>query len=166
MASYDTGEAASGEAPREALVTDYGKGSCCVGSGRRCVIAGSRGIDRYVSTNQSLSLAHTTRFRPAYRCSSLEQHSTSRPLSEIHELLFCYREPAGRIEGEFYDVEPGKPDFDRPRMQHKVSHNGADQMRLLWFIARRVWKIGFALGDPRRAGEPRPAPFDRPPMWK
>ena len=48
-------------------------------------------------------------------------------------------------------------------LQHKVSNTGIGQMRLLWLIAPAGLEDWFrAIGRPRQAGEPLPAPFDRP----
>ena len=82
-----------------------------------------------------------------------------------HELLFCYRGTGqADIEGETYNVEPETMILIGRGLQHKVLNTGTDQMRLLWFIAPPGLEDWFrAIGRPRRAGEPRPAPFDRPP---
>jgi hypothetical protein len=48
-------------------------------------------------------------------------------------------------------------------LQHKVTNTWAGQMRLLWFIAPAGLEDWFrAIGRPRRAGDPQPAPFERP----
>jgi len=81
-----------------------------------------------------------------------------------HELLFCY---AGRghaeIDGKRYDIAPETMILVGRGLQHKVINTGAGQMRLLWFIAPPGLEDWFrAIGRPRRAGEPLPAPFERP----
>lgn len=81
-----------------------------------------------------------------------------------HELLFCYR-GFGRaeIEDKIYDVRPETMILVGRGLQHKVTNTGAEQMRLLWFIAPPGLEDWFsAIGRPRVAGEPLPVPFDRP----
>jgi len=81
-----------------------------------------------------------------------------------HELLFCY---AGRgyaeIDGRRYEIAPETMILVGRGLQHKVINTGDGQMRLLWFIAPPGLEDWFrAIGRPRRAGEPLPAPFERP----
>jgi hypothetical protein len=48
-------------------------------------------------------------------------------------------------------------------LTHKVTNTGGEQMRLVWFIAPPGLEDWFrAIGRPRKAGEPQPAPFSRP----
>jgi hypothetical protein len=48
-------------------------------------------------------------------------------------------------------------------LQHTVTNTGTEQMRLFWYIAPPGLEDWFrAIGRPRHAGEPLPAPFDRP----
>ena len=81
-----------------------------------------------------------------------------------HELLFCYRgSGAADIEGQTYPVEPETMILIGRGLQHKVTNTGAEQMRLLWLIAPPGLEDWFrAIGRPRSAGDPLPAPFDRP----
>ena len=81
-----------------------------------------------------------------------------------HELLFCY---AGRgradIEGRSYEILPETMILVGRGLQHKVENTGSEQLRLLWLIAPAGLEDWFrAIGRPRRAGEPVPAPFERP----
>ena len=82
-----------------------------------------------------------------------------------HELLFCYRGTGqADIEGKLYEIEPETMILVGRGLQHKVSNTGAGEMRLLWLIAPAGLEDWFrAIGRPRQRGEPRPAPFDRPP---
>jgi hypothetical protein len=79
--------------------------------------------------------------------------------------LFCYRGTGtADVDGKLYDVEPETMILIGRGLQHKISNTGTDQMRLLWFIAPPGLEDWFrAIGRPRRAGAPRPAPFERPP---
>jgi mannose-6-phosphate isomerase-like protein (cupin superfamily) len=81
-----------------------------------------------------------------------------------HELLFCYRGSGeADIEGELHDVGPETMILIGRGLQHKVTNTGTEQMRLLWLIAPAGLEDWFrAIGRPRRAGEPRPVPFERP----
>jgi hypothetical protein len=52
-------------------------------------------------------------------------------------------------------------------LQHKVINTGSEQMRLLWLISPPGLEDWFgALGRPRRAGDPMPPAFERPPNIK
>jgi len=81
-----------------------------------------------------------------------------------HELLFCYRGTGeADIEGDTYEIRPETMILVGRGVQHKVTNTGADQMRLLWFIAPPGLEDWFrAIGRPRQSGEPRPTSFDRP----
>ena len=81
-----------------------------------------------------------------------------------HELLFCYRGTGeADIEGKLHDIRPETMILIGRGLQHKVTNTGMEQMRLLWLITPPGLEDWFrAIGRPRRAGEPLPAPFDRP----
>jgi mannose-6-phosphate isomerase-like protein (cupin superfamily) len=81
-----------------------------------------------------------------------------------HELLFCYRGTGlADVEGQLHDIRPETMILIGRGLQHKVTNTGTGQMRLLWFISPPGLEDWFrAIGRPRRAGEPLPAPFDRP----
>jgi len=81
-----------------------------------------------------------------------------------HELLFCYQGSGqADVDGKLYDVVPETMILIGRGLQHKVTNTGAGQMRLLWFIAPAGLEDWFrAIGRPRRAGDLRPAPFERP----
>jgi mannose-6-phosphate isomerase-like protein (cupin superfamily) len=81
-----------------------------------------------------------------------------------HELLFCYRGTGlADVEGQLHDIRPETMILIGRGLQHKVTNTGTDQMRLLWLISPPGLEDWFrAIGRPRRAGEPMPAPFDRP----
>ena len=81
-----------------------------------------------------------------------------------HELLFCYRGTGlADVEGQLHDIRPETMILIGRGLQHKVTNTGTDQMRLLWLISPPGLEDWFrAIGRPRRAGEPLPAPFDRP----
>jgi mannose-6-phosphate isomerase-like protein (cupin superfamily) len=81
-----------------------------------------------------------------------------------HELLFCYRgDGYAEIEGRHYDIAEETMILIGRGLQHKVMNTGTAQMRLLWSIAPAGLEDWFrAIGRPRRAGDPLPAPFERP----
>jgi mannose-6-phosphate isomerase-like protein (cupin superfamily) len=81
-----------------------------------------------------------------------------------HELLFCYRGTGeADIEGERHEIRPETMILVGRGLQHTVTNTGTEQMRLFWYIAPPGLEDWFrAIGRPRHAGEPLPAPFDRP----
>ena len=81
-----------------------------------------------------------------------------------HELLFCYHGSGqADIDGKLYDVIPETMILVGRGVQHKVTNTGPDQLRLLWLITPPGLEDWFrAIGRPKRAGEPLPAPFERP----
>jgi mannose-6-phosphate isomerase-like protein (cupin superfamily) len=81
-----------------------------------------------------------------------------------HELLFCYRGSGyAEIEDKRYDVRAETMIVIGRGLLHKVVNAGSEPMRLLWLISPPGLEDWFrAIGRPRQAGEPLPAPFQRP----
>jgi quercetin dioxygenase-like cupin family protein len=81
-----------------------------------------------------------------------------------HEVLFCYQGTGyAELGSERYDVAPETMILVGRGVQHKIVNTGDGQMRLLWTISPAGLEDWFrAIGRPRQAGEPRPAPFERP----
>jgi mannose-6-phosphate isomerase-like protein (cupin superfamily) len=81
-----------------------------------------------------------------------------------HEVLFCYQGTGiAEVGSERHEVAPETMILVGRGVQHKVTNTGAGQMRMLWMIAPAGLEDWFrAIGRPKRAGEPMPAPFERP----
>jgi mannose-6-phosphate isomerase-like protein (cupin superfamily) len=81
-----------------------------------------------------------------------------------HEVLFVYAgEGWAEVGEQRYEVRPETTILIGRGVQHKVQNTGPGQMRLLWMIAPAGLEDWFsAIGRPRVAGEPMPAPFERP----
>jgi mannose-6-phosphate isomerase-like protein (cupin superfamily) len=81
-----------------------------------------------------------------------------------HELLFCYGGSGyAEIEDNRYDVRAETMIVIGRGLLHKVVNTGREPMRLLWLISPPGLEDWFrAIGRPRQAGEPQPAPFERP----
>ncbi len=81
-----------------------------------------------------------------------------------HELLFFYS-GAGRVEvnGESHPVAEGATIFVGPGNAHKIINDGAVDLKMMWVLMPGGLEDFFqAIGRPRTAGEPAPAPFPRP----
>ncbi len=81
-----------------------------------------------------------------------------------HEVLFCYAgEGWAEVDGQRYEVRPETTMLIGRARGTRCRTPGRGQMRLLWMIAPAGLEDWFrAIGRPRRAGEPMPAPFERP----
>ncbi|MCW5770597.1 MAG: cupin domain-containing protein [Rhodospirillaceae bacterium] len=80
------------------------------------------------------------------------------------ELLFVY-EGTGRatIDGKDYALAPGALIAVGRYVEHIVFNDGPVPMKIFWVFAPPGLEDWFAaIGRPRQAGEPMPAPFTRP----
>ncbi len=80
------------------------------------------------------------------------------------ELLFFFS-GSGRVEvnGEPHPVHQGTMIFVGPGNAHKIVNEGADDLKMMWVLTPGGLENFFeAIGRPRAAGEPAPAPFSRP----
>ncbi len=60
-------------------------------------------------------------------------------------------------------MRPGSTFFIGRNRRHMFVNDGADELRFAWLIMPNGLEDFFrAIGRPRRAGEPTPAPFPRP----
>ena len=84
--------------------------------------------------------------------------------SRNEEILFCY-EGRGTIlvDGEPHAFMPGTTAFLGRWVKHKIVNDGPDVLKFSWtFLPPGLDQFFAGIGRPRRAGEPAPAPFDRP----
>jgi quercetin dioxygenase-like cupin family protein len=84
--------------------------------------------------------------------------------SRNEEILFCY-EGRGTIlvDGEPHPFVPGSTAFLGRWVKHKIVNDGADVLKFTWtFLPPGLDQFFAGIGRPRRAGEPAPAPFERP----
>jgi quercetin dioxygenase-like cupin family protein len=80
------------------------------------------------------------------------------------ELQICFR-GEGRImvDGAAHRLTPGTACLLGCDVKHEIINEGADELVMLWVIAPPGLEHFFqAIGRPRAAGEPAPAPFPRP----
>lgn len=80
------------------------------------------------------------------------------------ELQICFR-GRGRVvvDGEIHSLQPGTACFLGYDVKHEIVNEGPDDLVMLWVIAPPGLENFFAaIGRPRTAGEPAPAPFARP----
>lgn len=80
------------------------------------------------------------------------------------ELQICFR-GRGRVvvDGESHPVVPGTACFLGYDVTHEIINEGDGDLVMLWVISPPGLEGFFeAIGRPRRAGEPAPAPFARP----
>ena len=80
------------------------------------------------------------------------------------ELQICFR---GRghvlVDGVEHRLEPGTACFLGPDVRHEIVNDTTDELVMLWVITPPGLEDFFkAIGRPRSAGEPAPAPFARP----
>ena len=84
--------------------------------------------------------------------------------SRNEEILFCY-EGRGTIlvDGEPHAFVPGTTAFLGRWVRHKIINDGPDTLKFTWtFLPPGLDEFFAGIGRPRRAGEPAPAPFERP----
>lgn len=80
------------------------------------------------------------------------------------ELQICFK---GRghvnVDGKRHDIVPGTACFLGYDVKHEIVNDGDDELVMLWVITPAGLEDFFeAIGRPRRAGDPAPAPFERP----
>jgi quercetin dioxygenase-like cupin family protein len=80
------------------------------------------------------------------------------------ELQICFR-GRGRVvvDGRSHPLVPGTACFLGYDVKHEIVNEGPDELIMLWMITPPGLENFFqAIGRPRQAGAPAPAPFDRP----
>jgi quercetin dioxygenase-like cupin family protein len=80
------------------------------------------------------------------------------------ELQICFR-GRGRvvIDGESHPLTPGTACFLGYDVRHEILNESDEELVMLWVVSPPGLEHFFeAIGRPRRAGEPHPAPFARP----
>ena len=80
------------------------------------------------------------------------------------ELQICFR---GRghvnVDGVRHPLVEGTACFLGPDVKHEIVNEGAEELVMMWVITPPGLEDFFrAIGRPRAAGEPAPAPFARP----
>jgi len=71
---------------------------------------------------------------------------------------------AGVVDGPSHPLVPGTACFLGYDVKHEIINEGDDELVMLWVITPPGLEDFFAsIGQPRRAGEPDPTPFARPP---
>jgi quercetin dioxygenase-like cupin family protein len=92
--------------------------------------------------------------------SRIREHSHSEQI----ELQICFR-GKGRVvvDGVSHDLVPGTACFLGYDVKHEIWNDSADDLVMLWVVSPPGLEHFFeAIGRPRAAGEPPPAPFERP----
>ena len=80
------------------------------------------------------------------------------------ELQICFR-GQGRVmvDGVAHPLVPGTACFLGYDVKHEIINDSDDELVMLWVISPPGLEDFFrAIGRPRSAGEPAPAPFERP----
>ncbi|MGH7279618.1 MAG: cupin domain-containing protein [Candidatus Rokuibacteriota bacterium] len=80
------------------------------------------------------------------------------------ELQICFR-GRGRVvvDDQSHPLVPGTACFLGHDVRHEIINEGTDDLVMLWVITPPGLEHFFAtIGQPRRGGEPAPAPFARP----
>ncbi len=80
------------------------------------------------------------------------------------ELQICFR-GEGRVvvDGVRHDLVPGTTCFLGYDVKHEIENEGPDELVMLWVVSPPGLEDFFeAIGRPRSAAEPAPAPFERP----
>jgi quercetin dioxygenase-like cupin family protein len=90
----------------------------------------------------------------------VREHSHGRQV----ELQICFR---GRghviVDGVTHSLVPGTSCFLGHEVVHEIVNDGPEELVMLWVITPPGLEDFFAaVGRPRHAGEPTPAPFERP----
>ena len=80
------------------------------------------------------------------------------------ELQICFR-GRGRVAvaGVVHELVPGTACFLGYDVKHEIFNDGPEDLVMLWVVSPPGLEHFFeAIGRPRSAGEPAPAPFERP----
>jgi quercetin dioxygenase-like cupin family protein len=80
------------------------------------------------------------------------------------EIQVCFR-GRGRVvvDGAGHELVPGTVCFLGPGVKHEILNESAEELVMMWIVAPPGLERFFeAIGRPRRAGDPAPAPFERP----
>jgi quercetin dioxygenase-like cupin family protein len=80
------------------------------------------------------------------------------------EVQICFR-GRGRVvvDGTSHPLVPGTTCFLGYDVKHEIVNEGPDELVMMWVVTPSGLEDFFAaIGRPRRAGEPAPAPFERP----
>lgn len=92
--------------------------------------------------------------------SRIREHSHD---SQI-ELQICFR-GKGRVvvDGKSHDLVPGTACFLGHDVKHEIINETDQELMMLWVVSPPGLEHFFeAIGRPRQAGTPAPAPFERP----
>jgi mannose-6-phosphate isomerase-like protein (cupin superfamily) len=84
--------------------------------------------------------------------------------SKHEEILFCF-EGSGEVlvDGVLHPFTPGTTVYVGRWVRHKINNTGAGELKMTWtYLPPGLQEFMAAIGQPRRAGEPAPAPFARP----
>lgn len=90
----------------------------------------------------------------------IRQHSHDR-----NEEVFLVLAGSGRVvvDGETHALVPEAAVFLGVNRVHTIINDGPGELRVMWLLMPGGLETFFAaIGRPRRAGEPAPAPFPRP----
>jgi quercetin dioxygenase-like cupin family protein len=80
------------------------------------------------------------------------------------ELQICFRGHGYVVvDGQRHRLVPGTACFLGPDIKHEIVNDSGEELTMLWVITPPGLEDFFAaIGRPRAAGEPAPAPFERP----
>jgi quercetin dioxygenase-like cupin family protein len=80
------------------------------------------------------------------------------------ELQICFRGQGHVVvNGVSHPLVPGTACFLGPDVRHELVNDGPAELVMIWVVSPPGLERFFpAIGRPRRAGEPAPAPFARP----
>ena len=84
--------------------------------------------------------------------------------SKHEEILFCFEgEGTIHVDGVPHKAVPGTTVYVGRWVKHKIVNDGAGEFKMTWtYLPPGLHEFAEAIGLPRRAGEPAPAPFARP----
>lgn len=80
------------------------------------------------------------------------------------EILFCFEgQGTFLIDGVAHKAVPGTTAYVGRWVRHKIVNEGPGDFKMTWtYLPPGLHNFGAAIGRPRKAGEPAPAPFGRP----
>jgi quercetin dioxygenase-like cupin family protein len=84
--------------------------------------------------------------------------------SRQEEILFCFEgEGLFIVDGVEHRAVPGTTVFAGRWVRHRIVNTGKVEFKMTWtFLPPGLHEFAEAIGRPRRAGDPAPAPFARP----